>query len=154
MNQSIFEQLDQLYKSVDEVFRNLKEEKAKEEESKEESWPKVGDGYLTKIDGTVGCYTWNADNIDQLNMKTGNCFRTREEAEMSLLRDQAGAKRWFPGWDQKYYYWSFIDGEVSVTAFTASWDVAMYFVGNCHRTVEEAEAWGKNCGEAFELPKL
>ena len=47
----------------------------------EREWPQEGDDYFCSYSNGIGSYVWDNDMVDNYNWQTGNCFRTREEAE-------------------------------------------------------------------------
>lgn len=55
-------------------------------EEKEEKWkPKKGEYYwYVDLNGNVDDYSWNYDNADNFLYNTGNCFKTKEEAQKHL----------------------------------------------------------------------
>ena len=79
----------------------------------EREWPQKGDDYFFSYSNGIGSYTWDNDMVDNYNWQTGNCFRTREEAEWyrehlkvcAELRRMADGKVEYGAWcDLSYYF--------------------------------------------------
>jgi hypothetical protein len=65
-------------------------------------WPQKGDEYWC-VDGSwVDSITWRGDDYDKAGFSVGNCFKTKEEAELHKLRLQSMAKRWLPKYGERY----------------------------------------------------
>jgi hypothetical protein len=115
---------------------------AKEEIEKNIEWPKIGDWYFW-INGCcdIGKCFFNNDKCDKYRIIIGNCFRTKEEAELEKNIMLAREERFLPKVGERYYFvsflrfieWNFWDGDID--------DIANYQLGNCHKTREDARKW-------------
>lgn len=79
----------------------------------EREWPQEGDDYFYSYYDGIGSHVWDNDMVDNYNWQTGNCFRTREEAEWyrehlkvcAELRRMADGKVEYGAWcDLSYYF--------------------------------------------------
>lgn len=83
----------------------------------------------------------------------GNCFATGEESDMHRLRLESMAKRRKLKNGEDYHYWRFDHKKASpVCIWTNSqMDFEGLFMGNCHKTKEEAQAWGEKYHDAWMI---
>lgn len=78
-------------------------------------------------------------------------FLTKHDAEMERLRREARANVWLPNKWQDFWSWNFAYSEPSQL-----WQASMYETefhsGNCHKTKQDAEEYGRKYAKAFEIP--
>jgi hypothetical protein len=120
--------------------------------------PESGERYwCVKTNGDVGYYDWDdnwhdvSQSFDVCAFKIGNIFKTKKEAEMRKLRLESMANRWRPEKYGTYYHYDFQDGLVRETTYCDGFDMLQFFIGNTHKTKEEAKDWGKKYAEAWEM---
>lgn len=103
-------------------------------------------------------YKGMADMRKNLNQEIGEkhakqgAFRTEEAAKMEALRRESMSKRWKPEEGDEYWYFLFNDN----IACKSVWDnyntgKGQFFMGNTHKTEEEALEWGKMYSEAWKV---
>jgi len=119
---------------------------------KGEDFPEEYDTYFYVDEyGYVGKREYFGTDWDKANKDLGNCFKAENEAEMHKLRLQSMAQR---GEEPKngdvVWYYNFCNCKVEVDVFDKQYPLD-YWIGNYHKTKEEAEAWYEKFGEAFEL---
>jgi len=132
------------------------------EEKQGRFMPKVGEDYYyinsnSRWDIITDTYT--NEYFDKSRYTMGNVFKTKEQAELHKLRLESMANKWLPENEKEYFCYDFADDSdiepyrdyFDVTALS---DIANYHMGNCHRTKEDAMAWGKKYSKAFEIKKM
>jgi len=98
---------------------------------------------------------WIDSQIDNRRLVMGNYFwgeNAKQEAEAHKMRLMSMAERGeMPEEEKLFWSWDFLDECGFGSPFvTGSFDLANYWIGNCHKTEEEAEAWYKKYGKYFE----
>lgn len=113
-------------------------------------WPQQGDEYWYVVsDGSIEGTTCRDHPGDHGRLALGNVFRTKEEAEDHKLRLMSMAQRWRPQEDERYWRTD-PEGDASWMLWdNYAVDYAFFWIGNCHRTKEDAEKWYKTYGKAF-----
>lgn len=131
-----------------EVWEEITEEEEQDVNKYLPFQPKEGKHYwyVDKICGMIcECI---ADDSDGRH----NVFSTKEAAEYEKLRQESMGKRWKPQTNEQYFYYIFRNSEADYNTWTNyETDLRRYFIGNVHKTKEEAEEWGKKYGEAWRV---
>lgn len=94
---------------------------------------------------------FESSDIDRSRIEQKNCFWGPEKvykAEMARLRKESIANAWIPEEGEEFYYWGF-HANRSIWGSANKIFIAGIFIGSCHKTKEECEAWGKKYSEAF-----
>lgn len=134
------------------------------EEVKEETpipvkrWkPEYGEGYWYYIiDGNIISDHWEGTMLDNKMYSVGNIFRTEKEAKAEVMRMKSRAGRWdfVPTSTKSYYVWNIEDEKVYENSHRGdTYDTALWNIGNCHRSREDAEKWGETYAKYFIPPQ-
>lgn len=110
--------------------------------------PKEGEEYwyVTEVYGNIS-KTKACDSCGRHNV-----FRTKEAAEYEKLRQDSMNKRWKPQKGEPYWHYSFRYSEACLDVLTNhEIDTHRYFIGNIHKTEEEALLWAQMYGEAWRV---
>ena len=116
--------------------------------------PKVGEEYyFLSAEGDILTETYTNEYFDKNCYKIGNMFRTKEEAELYILRLISMAEKWLPEDGEEYFFYHIVVSEVYSERFRVNnmGAVGNYHIGNCHKTEEQAEEWGRTKSKAFEI---
>jgi len=142
---------EQALKKIEELKKFIENE-----EKQERFMPEVGGNYygVYADGGIINTET----SFDKGSYKMGNMFKTKEQAKLHKLRLESMANKWLPENEGVYFCYDFADDSdiepyrdyFDVTALS---DIANYHMGNCHKTKEDAEAWGKKYSKAWEVKR-
>ena len=81
-----------------------------------------------------------------------NVFRAKEAAEYEKLRQQSVSNRWKPKNNEAYFMYDFETKNFrNYTYQDSPVHQYLYFIGNIHKTKEEALQWGKMYEEAWRI---
>jgi hypothetical protein len=118
-----------------------------------ERWkPKSGENYYyVPSYGVIEyCSYSSSSGVDAGRFDLGNMFKTREQADFFRKRLESMASRGkMPEYNENYYFFDFNSEEVEETDLNAAQDIANYWIGNCHETMEAAREWGKKYAKYF-----
>lgn len=116
--------------------------------------PEDNEGYwFVDSDGKLYTSFWEERIIDTGRYNQGNVFRTEEEALAEAKRRESMAKRheWRPLTSDRCWIYHLYDEEANDTFwYEKTADLASWYIGNVHKTKEEAEEWGRNYAEYFK----
>jgi hypothetical protein len=141
---------EQALEKIEEIKKFIEQEDSKPERWKPEHRARYF--YVGGADKGVGDYIWHDDPIDNQYYKTGDCFKTKEEAERHKLRLESMANRWRPAFDEEYYTYDLSEAVADSFIFRNNRiDISVYWIGNCHKTGADAKAWGEKYAKAFSL---
>lgn len=105
-------------------------------------WDRVfGIGYNGGVKECM--FTWSESKYE--------IFLTEHDAEMERLRREARANVYLPKNGEKYYKWSFHNGDIYEYGAGDLYQ-AEYHTWNSHKTKEDAEEYGRKYAKAFEIP--
>lgn len=153
VNEQTIKSLTELVDSLDSLIKQLEAEAKAEDESgkSNERWkPKIGEDYfILNRDGEINKWRYISHSSDDYAYQTGNCFKTQKEAELHKLRLESMANRWRPEKGEKFYY--YCGSAVQIRPYKHTCDYESYWIGNCHKTEEDARKWCKKYGEAFGI---
>jgi len=114
-------------------------------------WKKGGRYWHVDGRGDVIKDSWDDVGVDKARLAFGNVFRTEHEAEMHKLRIESMGNRWLPEMRENYYLVDLEDGEICPSYWSCSrFDISQHFLGNCHKTEADAQAWKDKYFEAFK----
>ena len=138
----------------EEALKKIEELKKFVEEESE--FPKVGDKqYSVSVFGDIFSRIWGGydnDSNDEDLIKIGNVFKTKEDAEMEVLRLKSKAQAWVPKDGEDFYYWDFGTGGVVRDGcyILKKSKIVAALIGNYKKTEAECQAWYDEFGKAFE----
>ena len=113
--------------------------------------PEVGQRYFVTTSQGSHNICWQDDIIDKNNYEFDNCFKTKKEAELAILRLKSMAQRGeLPEEGEYLYYWSFNSGETNYVSFSKVF-ILDWWAGAIHKTKEASEKWYKKYGKAWEV---
>lgn len=106
--------------------------------------------YIDSIDA-INIDEWCNTYSDKARIKANNCFKTKEAAEMELLRRESMANRWIPTDKSEMFYWWDIEGHSVITGLVShSFLAVMSIIGAVHPTKEACKAWADKYAKAWE----
>ena len=94
---------------------------------------------------------WIGSEEDNDCLRMGHIFKTKKAAEMHKLRLESMAKRTTLNKRDTYYKYSFTTQDIirSTWGGSSDYDFTNYFIGNAHKTAEDALEWGEKYGLAW-----
>jgi hypothetical protein len=124
----------------------------KELEQPEGRWKAAEDEnyfYVTAA-GEILSATSGNDTYDNRRYEFATMFKTKESADAYRMRLKAAADKWKPEMHQIYFYFDLDDGDtVDVCWYADNVDISRYWIGNVHKTREEAQEWGDKYSKYF-----
>lgn len=106
--------------------------------------------YFVDFDGFVDSQHNYGENDDKWNIKTGNCFKTEQEAENYKMRLIAMKPKYLPKEGEEY--WTLVNpGTRSLTWDNDFTDKTRYYSGMTFKTKQEAQEWLDTYGKYFEV---
>lgn len=139
-----------------------KETKIQKRQEKLKPWkPEVGEKYFVAVEDGADVVQYWEDNIDEFNIRFGNCFRTKERAEqvaekmrlllrLEQLHDML-CPDYVPDWESDeakfYVYFSHIQNNWRVSFSTAWWYPCMVVFDTEENAEKAAEILNKEMGE-------
>jgi len=124
------------------------------EEKQKRFMPVIGCEYhYLSSEGEIETTTFTNTFFHKGCYATGNMFETEEEAGLHSIRLQSMAEKYLPEVGEKYFCYDHEDGKVYPQTFRVNnmGAVGNYHMGNCHKTEEQAEEWGRTKSKAFEI---